>query len=69
MDGDSVTLHHPAIPALKWPAMSMDFQLPPADQRPEDLSPGKSVRIEFEMRDGDLPQITRIEPAAQGAQR
>jgi Cu(I)/Ag(I) efflux system membrane fusion protein len=69
VDGDSVTLHHPAIPALKWPAMSMDFQLPPADQRPADLSPGKSVRIEFEMRDGDLPQITRIEPAAQGAQR
>ena len=69
VDGDTVTLQHPAIPALKWPAMSMDFQLPPADQRPKDLSAGKAVRIEFEMRDGDLPQITRIEPAATGAQR
>lgn len=69
VDGDSVTLNHPAIPALKWPAMTMDFQLPPAGQRPKHLSVGQSVRIEFEMRDGDLPQITRIEPAAQGAQR
>ncbi|UCU93461.1 efflux RND transporter periplasmic adaptor subunit [Hydrogenophaga taeniospiralis] len=69
VDGNTVTLKHPAIPALKWPAMTMDFQLPPADQRPKDLSAGKAVRIEFEMRDGDLPQITRIEPAATGAQR
>ena len=69
VDGDTVTLQHPAIPALKWPAMSMDFQLPPADQRPKGLSAGSTVRIEFETRDGDVPQITRIEPAATGAQR
>ncbi|MDP3322235.1 MAG: efflux RND transporter periplasmic adaptor subunit, partial [Hydrogenophaga sp.] len=69
VDGDTVTLQHPAIPALKWPAMTMDFQLPPADQRPKDLSAGSAVHIEFEMRDGDVPQITRIEPAAKGAQR
>jgi Cu(I)/Ag(I) efflux system membrane fusion protein len=69
VDGDTVTLQHPAIPALKWPAMSMDFHLPPADQRPKGLSAGSTVRIEFETRDGDVPQITRIEPAATGAQR
>ena len=69
VDGNTVTLQHPAIPALKWPAMSMDFQLPPADQRPKNLSAGSAVRIEFETRDGDVPQITRIEPAATGAQR
>lgn len=69
VDGDTVTLQHPAIPALKWPAMAMDFQLPPADQRPKGLSAGSAVRIEFEMRDGDLPQITRIESAATGAKR
>ncbi|HAX21972.1 MAG TPA: efflux RND transporter periplasmic adaptor subunit [Hydrogenophaga sp.] len=69
VDGDTVTLQHPAIPALKWPAMTMDFQLPRADQRPKDLSAGSAVHIEFEMRDGDVPQITRIEPAAKGAQR
>jgi Cu(I)/Ag(I) efflux system membrane fusion protein len=69
LDGDTVTLYHPAIPALKWPAMTMDFGLPPADRRPKGLSAGQSVQIEFEMRDGDVPQITRIEPAATGAQR
>ena len=69
VDGNTVTLQHPAIPALKGPAMSMDFQLPPADQRPKNLSAGSAVRIEFETRDGDVPQITRIEPAATGAQR
>jgi Cu(I)/Ag(I) efflux system membrane fusion protein len=67
VDGDTVTLDHPAIPALKWPAMTMDFGLPPVDQRPKDLSAGQSVVIEFEMRDGDIPQITRIQPAASGA--
>ena len=69
VDGDTVTLQHPAIPALKWPAMTMDFQLPPADQRPKELSAGLAVRIEFEMRDGDIPQITRIQPAATGAKQ
>ena len=71
VDGDTVTLQHPAIPALRWPAMSMDFRLPSADQRPKNLSAGSAVHIEFEMRDGDVPQITRIEPrtAATGAQR
>ena len=67
VDGDTVTLDHPAIPALKWPAMTMDFGLPPVDQRPKDLSAGQSVVIEFEMRDGDIPQITRIQPATPGA--
>ena len=67
VDGDTVTLYHPAIPALKWPAMTMDFGLPPADQRPKGLAAGQSVQIEFEMRDGDIPQITRIQPAASGA--
>jgi hypothetical protein len=49
--------------------MTMDFRLPPADQRPKNLSAGSAVHIEFEMRDGDVPQITRIGPAAKGAQR
>ncbi|MBE0587939.1 MAG: copper-binding protein, partial [Hydrogenophaga sp.] len=61
--GDTVNLYHPAIPALKWPAMTMDFGLPPADKRPKGLAAGQSVQIEFEMRDGDIPQITRIQPA------
>ena len=67
VDGGTVTLYHPAIPALKWPAMTMDFGLPPAAQRPKGLAAGQSVQIEFEMRDGDIPQITRIQRAASGA--
>jgi Cu(I)/Ag(I) efflux system membrane fusion protein len=67
VDGDTVTLYHPAIPALQWPAMTMDFGLPPADQRPKGLAAGQSVQIEFEMRDGDIPRINRIQPAASGA--
>jgi Cu(I)/Ag(I) efflux system membrane fusion protein len=71
VDGDTVTLQHPAIPALQWPTMTMDFRLPSADQRPKDLSAGSAVHIEFEMRDGDVPQITRIErrTAATGAKQ
>ena len=71
VDGDTVTLQHPAIPALQWPAMTMGFKLPSADQRPKGLSAGQSVHIEFEMREGEVPQITRIErrAAATGAPR
>jgi Cu(I)/Ag(I) efflux system membrane fusion protein len=70
VDGDSVTLTHPAIPALKWPGMTMAFRLPPPEQRPSGLSRGDPVRIEFHTQDGAEPQITRIErvaPPAQGA--
>ena len=70
VDGDSVTLTHPAIPALKWPGMTMAFRLPPVEQRPRGLSQGDPVRIEFRTQDGAEPQITRIErlaPIAQGA--
>ncbi len=72
VDGDSVTLTHPAIEALKWPGMSMTFSLPPIQQRPRDLSPGDKVKIEFHLQEGADPQITKIErlaPAAQGVQR
>ena len=70
VDGDSVTLTHPAIPALKWPGMTMAFRLPPLEQRPSRLFRGDPVRIEFHTQDGAEPQITRIErlaPIAQGA--
>ena len=70
VDGNSVTLTHPAIPALKWPGMTMAFRLPPPEQRPSGLSRGDPVRIEFHTQDGAEPQITRIErvaPPAQGA--
>jgi membrane fusion protein, copper/silver efflux system len=64
LGSDTVTLTHPPIPALKWPQMKMDFQLPPRAQLPRDLEAGDRVQIEFEMQDGDLPRITRLQPLA-----
>ena len=65
--GDTVTLDHPPIPALKWPQMVMDFKLPPAAQRPRGLAPGEQVEVEFRMQEGDVPQITAIQRGAPGA--
>jgi Cu(I)/Ag(I) efflux system membrane fusion protein len=42
----------------------MDFQLPPRAQLPRDLEAGDRVQIEFEMQDGDVPRITRLQPLA-----
>ena len=67
IDGDTVTLDHPPIAALKWPQMVMDFKLPPPAQRPKGLAAGQQVDIEFRMQDGDVPQITAIQRAASGA--
>jgi Cu(I)/Ag(I) efflux system membrane fusion protein len=67
IDGDTVTLDHPPIPALKWPQMVMDFKLPPVAQRPRDLAPGEQVEVEFRMQDGDVPQITTLQRATPGA--
>jgi Cu(I)/Ag(I) efflux system membrane fusion protein len=62
--GDTATLTHPPIEALKWPEMQMDFQLPPPEQQPRNLAPGDRLEIEFEMQDGDVPRITRLQRVA-----
>ena len=64
LHGDTATLTHPPIEALKWPEMQMDFQLPPPDQQPRNLAPGDRLEIEFEMQDGDVPRITRLQRVA-----
>ena len=64
MGGDTATLTHPPIEALKWPEMQMDFQLPPPEQQPRNLTPGDRLEIEFEMQDGDVPRITRLQRVA-----
>lgn len=64
IDGDTVTLTHPPIQALKWPRMQMDFRLPPRDRQPRSLAPGDAVQVEFSLQDGDVPQITRIDLVA-----
>ncbi|MDZ4280788.1 MAG: efflux RND transporter periplasmic adaptor subunit [Hydrogenophaga sp.] len=64
LSGDTVTLTHPPIAALKWPQMQMDFKLPPRAQQPRDLEAGDRLQIEFEMQDGDVPRITSLQRVA-----
>lgn len=57
-----LTLAHEAVPALKWPPMTMGFQL--ADPRlAAGLAPGQRVRFTF-ARQGDGFAITAIERSA-----
>ena len=61
-DARSITLDHAAVPALKWPAMTMGFQL----ARPElakGLKAGDPVRFRFRQQ-GDASIVTAIERAA-----
>lgn len=60
VDGDTVTLTHPAIPALKWPGMTMDFKLSPDIKLPS-LQPEDQVVIDFKLQDGDDPMIVKLE--------
>ncbi|MDP3164877.1 MAG: efflux RND transporter periplasmic adaptor subunit [Hydrogenophaga sp.] len=66
LSGDTVTLTHPPIEALKWPQMQMDFKLPPRAQQPRDLEAGDRLQIEFEMQAGDVPRITSLQRVAPG---
>lgn len=62
----SLTLTHGEIPALKWPAMTMDFAI--ADLgRVKDIAPGTAVRFTFEAGEPGEYIITRIEPVSAGA--
>jgi membrane fusion protein, copper/silver efflux system len=56
--GDTLTLTHPEVPALKWPGMTMDFKLAPdvASLKP---SAGSEIDLEFRMQEGDAPQIVQ----------
>jgi Cu(I)/Ag(I) efflux system membrane fusion protein len=54
-----VLLSHGPIPALKWPAMTMGFESPPAGV-PTGIKAGDDVTFEF-MQKGDTWRLTRIE--------
>ncbi len=64
LSGDTVTLTHPPIPALKWPQMQMGFKLPPRSEQPRDLKAGDRLKIEFEMQDGQVPRIISLQRVA-----
>lgn len=58
----AITLAHGPVPALQWPAMTMDFALPPGGL-PAGLAVGSKVRFFFSVDDNG-PQISRIMPQA-----
>ncbi len=57
--GDVLTLTHPPIPALQWPAMTMAFRLAP-DLKAPGLGAGQEIEIEFRMQEGELPRILSL---------
>lgn len=56
----SVVIHHEAIPALKWPAMTMPFALS-ADIDLRAIKPGEQVTFTL-VRAGDGFQIISLTP-------
>lgn len=62
-DGGSITVTHPEIPELQWPAMTMDFDLA-APEVVEGFAPGSAIRFEFEQRAPGEFAVTRIEADA-----
>lgn len=61
----TVTISHQAIADLKWPAMTMDFQLASPDVV-KGIVPGTSIRFEFEQRGPGEFAIVRMEPEMAG---
>ncbi|MBL0089694.1 MAG: efflux RND transporter periplasmic adaptor subunit [Ideonella sp.] len=75
IEGDVITLQHEPVPALKWPAMTMPFNLSDATLA-KGLKPGQAVEFSFSKGDAGFV-ITHIKPlgaapaaaAASGAPR
>ncbi|MBL8351101.1 MAG: efflux RND transporter periplasmic adaptor subunit [Burkholderiaceae bacterium] len=61
----TLTLNHEAIASLKWPAMSMDFQVANPSLL-DGLKPGAAVNFEFVERQRGEWVITRVTPKAHG---
>lgn len=56
--GNTLTLRHGRIPALDWPAMTMDFELA-ADLTEADIPVGDQIEIEFQLPAEGPPEIVR----------
>jgi membrane fusion protein, copper/silver efflux system len=70
VDGEVLTLTHPEIPSLKWPGMTMEFQVAPGlKPLPKSaLKVGREVDIEFTMGDdGAVIQSLRAASGKAGA--
>ena len=56
---EAVTIAHQPVPALKWPAMIMDFAITP--QLREQMRPGESVMFHFILTD-EGARVTSMMP-------
>jgi len=61
----TISMHHEPIPALKWPAMTMDFGVAEAGLV-KGLLPGQAVHFQFEDRGNGEFVITRIDKVEKG---
>ena len=61
INGQILTLTHPDIPSLKWPGMTMDFELSPS-LNPDELTVGDQIEIAFRLETGAAPLIVEIQP-------
>ena len=59
---EAITISHGPVPELKWPAMTMEFQLPKAGIEPPAV--GASVEFEFVSTAGGEYRIESIRPRA-----
>jgi Cu(I)/Ag(I) efflux system membrane fusion protein len=61
LNGDTITLSHGPVPELQWPAMTMDFALPPGGL-PTGITSGDKVQIRFTVDDrgSHISQIVPI---------
>ena len=60
LDRESVTLSHGPIPSVGMGAMTMEFKLPPPQQRPRGLAVGDNVDFEFYVDPTDGPTVTTL---------
>ena len=50
-----------------WPEMTMEFRLPEPSKMPaQSLRIGDQIEIEFQMQEGDIPQVIQIQPSNSG---
>ncbi|MNC46355.1 Cation efflux system protein CusF precursor [compost metagenome] len=64
LNGDTMTLSHGPVPELQWPAMTMDFALPPGGL-PAGIKPGDRVKIHFSVDDSGS-HISQVLPINAG---
>jgi Cu(I)/Ag(I) efflux system membrane fusion protein len=62
LNGNTMTLSHGPVPELQWPAMTMDFALPPGGL-PAAIKPGDRVKIRFSVDDSGS-HISQVLPAS-----